>query len=767
MALTISTDLVNITLAEALMTSYGAGGTGAIALEPDFFAQGLNCNSRGASAAGIKGGTYDIGAGAVLNFSAAGAAYGKLIYIWLRHTAPGLIGLKSAGGIRIILGSGATAPGDAAGVWSAWYVDGSDTLAVTDGWKCYALDPSLAASTTFGGGVDLTAVRWFGAAANYTAGAKGQTFGIDAIRYGLGELRCLGTNATAGAGFKEMSDGDFGDVSKRYGIMVEKEGVFLVKGNLVIGDAVTTSATDFSSQNETLIWEHQTYYDGTRLMPMVRNKNLNTGLPYFGLTFRGNATAPAGNTVVTFGVKVGTGDAASGRSGSSFTGSRTKTKISCDDGQVEGVGIYGCSFARIRGGIDMSANAATDEFIGNVLSRCGTFLAGPVQVRACSFIDCNGGAYYFMEDFYSPAAAAAALTTADPSIDWLLVLNGSNLSVPSKVTYVELLAPAGSDRREVVQLNGDQVGSNDHYAEGVVRWPGAGTNRGALGVTIRGAAATTEDYWYLKADLQNSLLSLICCTGGSDATIASVAKTFAVDTDYLLQLSGVGTLIEGFCNGTKLAATSATFQTNRRTGIRGDGTTAQTGTAPRMSRFGTGPTTDKFGAITLPTLANDNVKYCLFINNARAVAITDDADHSFTEHDLSGNLVDIRNQSGATIIVDVYGGSFPASPAIENTGGSGAASTRKPVTLEVNGVVEGVRCFIETLTGGPLSEGVVLMLEDANASGIAQETFYYTANQPVRIRARLLEYLPFETTGVITAGGLAITAIWLADPNVQ
>lgn len=459
MPLTVTTDLTVISTAETITgwSNYGSGGAGAAALEPDYFVQGSNCISRGVTGAATnKGMCFDIGSGSTLNFSQNGSHYGKLIYIWVRCATPGLSDTRANGGIRVLVGSGATAPGDAAGVWSAFYVDGSDTLAATDGWKCYVFDPTLPPSTTFGGGVDLTAIRWFGAVMRATGTAKGQNFGVDQVSYGLGELRCRGANTNAGAGFKEMADADFGTVANRYGIIVEKEGVFLVKGKLVLGDAISTNSTTFTSQDETLIWEYQTYYDGTRQRPLIRNLNPNTGLPYFGLDFRGNGT---GDTVITFGVKVGSGDTASGRSGSTFVGGRNKVAFDFDDGSVEGISIYGCTFRNIRGGIDMSANASTDEFIGNIVAKCGSFRAGPVKVRACSFIDNFGGAFRVFEDFKNDGAAAQALSTADPSVLWEDRLNGSNFSVPVGAEYVELLDPGGADRREVTQIGSPDTGS--------------------------------------------------------------------------------------------------------------------------------------------------------------------------------------------------------------------------------------------------------------------------------------------------------------------
>lgn len=777
MALTVTTDLTILSTAESVTgwVSYGSGGAGAMAVEPDYFAQGSNCISRGVSGAATNKGCV-FGPFTALDFSSGGTHAGKLIYIWMRTSTPGLCDTRAAGGVRILVGSGAVTPGDAAGVWSAWYVDGSDTVTATDGWKMYVLDPTRPPSTSLGGGVNLSAITYIGGVMRSTGTIKGQNFGVDQIAYGLGELRCRGTNTTEGKGFKEMADADFGTIGNRYGIMVEKEGVFLVKGKLVIGDGVSTNSTTFTSQDETVIWEHQTYYDGTRNVPMVPDINHNTGLPYFGMDFRGNGT---GDTIVTLGVAVGSGDTASGRSGSTFIGSRTQTAMDFDDGNVEAVKIYGCTFREIRGGIDMSGNHVDDAFDGNNVIRCGTFQPGPVEVRGCQFIDCYGGAYRFLEDFKNDGAAVQQLSTADPSINWVDRLNGSNWSVPVGVEYVELLDPGGTDRSEVTQIaspdtgagaltinvaatagtftrttgsyltdgftvgmtvvtsgftNGgnnatktiknltatvltvtsntglvDETGNNnervianprvtqdsgDHFAEAVIRWPSAGASQGALGVCFR-MSGTQEDYYYLKCDIVAQTITLIRCDAGADTTVDGPdAFAFAEDTDYLVHLVGNGTLIEGFVNGQKVTATSSTYQTNLYVGIRGDAEADQTGTAPRLSRFGCGLRTANFGACKMPVTANQDVSYSTFINNARATSIADAATHDYTGHSFAGNMVGIRNDSNGSVTVNVSDGESPGSSANENVG-SASTTVNATYEYELTGLISGseVRVF--------------------------------------------------------------------------
>ncbi len=790
-ALTVTTDLVTIATGDTVTgwTTIGAAGTGAMAIEPDFYIQGTQCVSRGSNAASVlKGMSFDIGAGTTLNFSAAGAHYGKLIYIWVRMNATSVMDTRALGGLQVLVGSGATAPGAtgtaySAGVVSAWYVSGGDLFVNTDGWVCYAFDPTLPPSTSFGGGVDLTAVRWFGATVLYNTGvAKGQSFAIDAIRYGLGEVRCNGVSSTTG--FRDMLDADFGTTFNRWGIVTERSGTLFVKGKLALGDGVSTAATTFTSLDESVTFENQTYWDGTRERPLIRDINPNTGLSYFGLDFRGNAT---GVTNVTFGAKVGTGDTASGRSGTAFIGARIKTTFDFDDGQVENVLIYGSAFRKIRGGIDMSGNAAGDEFIGNSVIQCGCFQAGPCVVRACNFIDNLGGSYRFVEDFKNDGTATQQLSTADPLADWTDRLNGANWIVPPGVEYVRLTAPA-SDLRQVTQRNSpdsgagaltinvvaasgtftrttgsfltdgftigmtvvtsgftnagnnatkiissltatvltvtsitglvNETGNNnervqgspietaltgDHYADAIIRWPASGAAQGSLGVCFR-MSATQEDYWYLKCDLVAQTVTLVRCDAGVDTTVDGPdSYAFAEDTDYLIQLVGRGTLIEGFVNGTeKVTATSSTYQSNLRVGIRGEAKTAQTGDPPRLSRFGCGANTDKLGAIAVSS-ADDNFKYCNFINNARAVELLTTGTYTFTEHDFSGNLVDIRDDSSGATTVNVSG--TGGSPTKFEEVDDAVTTTVQTVTYTLSNLVAGSEVRIYRSSDGAALDG--------------------------------------------------------------
>lgn len=392
MTLTITTDLMNISTAEVLWTSYGSGGAGALALEPDFFVQGANCNSRGVTGVGTqKGGCFDIGAGAVIDFN-SGTHQDKLVYIWMRTSTPGACDTIAAGGVRVVLGSGATAPGDALGVWSAWYVDGSDTIDATDGFVCYVIDPQSTPSTTYGGGVDLNAVRWFGGVMRSNGTLKGQNFGIDSVSYGRGEILVSGTVATAGAGFAEIAAWDFGQItSGRWGIITVRSGVIYVRGKIILGHA--SNNTTFSSYGEQVVFESPHYYNAAKVRSIP---NASVGsvagsdgkTSYLGLGFIGGS----GTTAIDFGLIVG---ADRGRSGPTFavpnntkltTPAKTLATVTVTDAAMA-LSLYGAAFKGFEGAIDLrGTNVSGDDCYGCTFDGCGR-IDSNMELRNCNVLN--------------------------------------------------------------------------------------------------------------------------------------------------------------------------------------------------------------------------------------------------------------------------------------------------------------------------------------------------------------------------------------------
>jgi len=191
-----------------------------------------------------------------------------------------------------------------------------------------------------------------------------------------------------------------------------------------------------------------------------------------------------------------------------------------------------------------------------------------------------------------------------------------------------------------------------------------------------------------------------------------------------------------------------------------------------MLAEGTGDLTTQNGVILNGGVFNGNINY----ESSAGTTITDitctgtlDFDTAGTYY-LSGCTLNIvTNSSGGAVILVLTNGATITT----NTGPN--ITINNPVDIEVTGVATGnepttyVRCHVEAAAGGPESAGTVILNKEAQtvdgSTYKATDSYNYTSDQPVIVRARYKGYLPFSGTGTITSSGLVVTAIWLEDPN--
>ncbi len=793
MALSVSTDLTIITAAESAddpdWTDIG-GGSGS-AQETDFSVQGDECRSRAVSGASAsRGMTFDITASfSVLDFSVSGTEEDMLVLFWIATFAPGLIdALSAAPGLRIRLSSDANPD---TGAWSEWDIMYSD-LIPSEGnefFKVYALDPRAPPTRISGAGaVDLSSVQWFGVIMDTNANAKGQNLAVDRISYGFGELIVTGTATDEASGLQEMVDWDWGDKANRWGILQAdpETGKAKCKGKLVIGDDAGVLATVFTAQDTDITWAGNFYYDGTRVRPMIGYDSSgnwtgykSNGDAYYGIDLRGNGT---GDTDVTLGAAVGSEQ---GRSGPTFTGSRQiPTVITGDDGAVEDVAVYATTFADVRA-IDLSANAATDVMSSCTLKNCGSLDLGPVVGRNNTVINGLGGAYAFLEYFTNKGAIAAEqLSTADPTTEWTDSLNGADWSVPGEVTgYVELLG--GTTQTNLTILDDDKVGSDDHYAECIVRFPAAGAGQGTLGPVIA-CHLTVDDYFWVEVDLAGDTIELFRVDTGSATSIAGpTAFTMDEDENYIILLRRSGTTIEAFASGnsvadgshtTKLTATDSahTGTAQRLVGLRGDalaGQTGATGERPQVGLFGAGPITDNLGSLVFPAAGDLDYEDGSFINCARAFSFDTTGTYSINSLTLSGNLVDSHNDSGGLVTGNITDGTLPDDTEQENLGASTSvfsASVAVSITAQDNATdpIQDVR--ISMYLKADNSE---ILNADSNASGVTSGSFTGTTPADIYWRCRKgssgddPKYISRSGVGTISNSGFDLLVTMQENPN--
>jgi hypothetical protein len=245
---TYTTDLTLINLAET-NTDWNdinqAGGGGANEAAGDFAIQGNNAISRQVSNT-RRGVLYDFGSTITLGAD-------DHIYTWVVSATPGITDIKSAGGIRVSIGTSIAG----AGAWYDFYVNGSDTLP-GGSMKNYAVYFAAASASNTQGSPGANP-RYFGAQIVTTGTAKDINFGCDAIRYGTGYYITDG-DATTPITFDSASqDNDLN--ANRYGLFTAIPGGYEQKGRFAVGQNNTGTPTQayFDDSNTSVIFADTEY----------------------------------------------------------------------------------------------------------------------------------------------------------------------------------------------------------------------------------------------------------------------------------------------------------------------------------------------------------------------------------------------------------------------------------------------------------------------------------------------------------------------------
>lgn len=285
---TYGTDLTDLAVADSdvteawteLASPYNAGGTPAD--DDENLIQGVNCQSQ---TTGTKSGlVFSLVFDATADQSGSFAT-DDVVLMWQFYAVGANLETYANGGLRIVVGASTSA-------WSSWDIGGSDYARNPyGGWTNVAVDPTLTADDTVGGGHG-GAYRYFGSIPFTLASiSKGTPHAVDAIRYGRGEIYCTGTGCTFTGMAQENDYNDATNGYHRWGLFSSQGGVFLWKGLLSFGQSAT-SAT-FVDSNKTIIIDDaaKTYLAFNK----VEVQNASTSVTLTSVSFTALGTVSPGS----------------------------------------------------------------------------------------------------------------------------------------------------------------------------------------------------------------------------------------------------------------------------------------------------------------------------------------------------------------------------------------------------------------------------------------------------------------------------------------
>jgi hypothetical protein len=280
-----ATDLTDIIADMASTTGWtalGGGASGLVAPETDFFIQGNNCISKAGWSTAVKGMIYGAAAGITVPTDGA-------VLMWIYYWAPNAMDTYASDGMRMCIGSSATA-------YYEHTVAGSDSLPFA-GWFLGAVNPG-SATPNFTVGSPTATRQFFGATIDVPAGgpSKGQPLGIDAIRYGRVTLTMTNGDANGYATFDGAQA--YGDaVTRRWGQLSKRDGAFFMSGFMSLGSAAT--AVDFRDSNKVIFIRDHTKV--TSAFNRIEVLNASSNVDWDNIQISALGTNSPGTFVVTAG----------------------------------------------------------------------------------------------------------------------------------------------------------------------------------------------------------------------------------------------------------------------------------------------------------------------------------------------------------------------------------------------------------------------------------------------------------------------------------
>lgn len=414
MAISITTDLQVITTADTTTangTFYRLNGvnSGNPLAEADAFVQGAGCI---ANKTGATTGTTDVGGH--FNATATFDLTNQHLFVWRLTVTSGNMLTRANQGISIGLTNTSTTSTSA---WSTtnmkrWNVDGSDTQPVSQGWKCYVIDPAGTADVS-AGTLTLSTVRNVGILCRQTSGvntALNNVF-VDVIRRGTG---LTATTSLAGdtITFQSIYDVDR-TTANAWGVLTQNAGIYYGAGKMTIGATGQAAPCNFTDVDQVLIWRDYPVADTLYELRLL------------------------------------------GASGNKTTMTLTACVVRGQAGQVWNISAdansdfkaYACSFANIRSAV-LSA--------GSVLDGCSIDVSGTIDVNGATISNCafsNQTASQLKLDAASDATNLSSCTFASDGTGHAIEITAAGTYTLTGHTFTGYAASNGSTGNETIYVN--------------------------------------------------------------------------------------------------------------------------------------------------------------------------------------------------------------------------------------------------------------------------------------------------------------------------
>ncbi len=497
MAITVTTDLVDITNADTLTASgtfYRLGGASSSnpAADGDAFVQGTACVAWKTSSTVSPTDT-----GGHFNHTSTFDLTNKHIFSWRMVVTAGNMTTTANQGLVLGLTNTSTTSNT---TWSTtnykkWYLDGSDKQPNSSGWVCYVVDPSSAGNIS-AGTLTLSTVKNIGLIIrqNSTVTSTLNNTFADAIRAGSG------VTATASSSGDTINLNSIYSVdstkTNSWGILTQVAGIYYGAGKINIGSTGQTNACNFTDTDQVFIWRDFPVADTLYGFNLLGASGQKTSVTFNSSVLRGqagqvwNITCDANSDFKAYNCTLSNLRAATLSSGSVLNSNTVDVSGTID---VNGATITGCEFTNHTLGTQLKVDSTSD--ISNV-SDCSFTSSGTGGGHAIEIT--SPGSYTFTSlSFSNYAGTLGTNSTANSGSTDAAVYNnsggavtitvngGSNLSIRNGASATTTVITG----QVALQLTGLVSGSDIVILN-------AGTTTERINVDAHGSTTYTYNYTY-------------------------------------------------------------------------------------------------------------------------------------------------------------------------------------------------------------------------------------------------------------------------------